>query len=56
MIIFLLICYKASDDAALAIFLCSGIEQRGTTISDGSTATGRTTTTDSDDTTYSNRL
>ena len=42
MIIFLSICYKASNDAALAIFLCNGIEQRETTIDDGSATTGRT--------------
>ena len=45
MIIFLSMCYKASNDAALAAFLFSEIEQRETTISDGSATTGRTATT-----------
>lgn len=42
MIIFLSICYKASNDTALAIFSCSGIGHKWTTISDGCATTGRT--------------
>lgn len=42
MIIFLSICYKASNYAALGAFLCNGIGQRETTIRDDSATTGST--------------
>ena len=42
MIIFLSICYKASNDAALAIFLCNGIGRYREHDNDGSATAGST--------------